>query len=177
MPITDYNLFSSAGFPGESVTQSHVVEDLGAYNESVNTEALAIPFGAVVVRSGTTGGVKLPHAASQVPVGIAVANSRIKRNEDGTSPGYVRYAPVSYRRLGTIYAIAEVAMAKTDTVYFRHAAAPSPGAYDGLGRIRNDVDTQSATAYATALGGGCTVMRACAAGEVVAINMSLGAIY
>lgn len=166
MPQTSYSIYQPKGFEGSLAHAANGTSIQGTYGEFVNGESVYLPFGRVVVRDATNDfHLKLPSATGQDPVGISYAANAYEKDTDGTA-GIPPQRPVSFVARGTVYCVAEVAIAIGDTVFFRHTVSGSPGAYDGIGRVRTDADTATADAWI-----GAKFVSAAAAGGLVAVEI------
>jgi hypothetical protein len=143
MGITNYGDLAR-GYEGQIArTEDYTVRS------GFNADTKIIPFGRVVVRgtgsSGTDVALALPSATGQEFMGIAVKTDVHEKNEKTVDAngdlGYELKRPMGRIVEGLFYGYVEEAVTTTDTVYFRHTLNGTPGAYERIGRYRNDADT------------------------------------
>lgn len=92
----------------------------------------------------------MPSADGQTFLGVTTIQDVWEKNADGTSGIPSKY-PAHYLVKGIVWVRAEVAMSRGDAVFVRYAMKGTPGAYDAIGRIRDDVDDVSSTEHADAI--------------------------
>ena len=171
MPITDYALFTERGYEGDLVTtEPRLIR--GTFEELRNGETVRLPFGRAV-RRHTDGTIRALTAAATTPFGITVSVNTYEKDADGNS-GIPAGQTVTLLRRGTIWMIAEVAINHlTDSVFFRFDAQTTPGAYDAIGRVRNNVNNDG-SANAIAAPSACRFLQSAAAGQLVAVYVDFG---
>ena len=170
MPITDYT-FTSTGYEGSLVTtEPNLIR--GTYEELQNGDTARLPFGRAV-RRHTDGTIRAFTTALNVPWGVTVRVNSYEPAEDGSN-GIPTEQPVTLLKKGAIWMMAEVAINHlTDSVFFRFDAQTTPGTYDAVGRVRNNVNNDG-SAHAVAAPTGCRFLASAAAGALVPVYLDFG---
>lgn len=165
MPQTTYPIYQDKGFEGQIPNDRVATHIRGTQDEFVNGHSAMIPFGRVVRLSGSE---VLPLSAdAQTMAGVTVFMNAYEKDANGNS-GYPVDSATAIMTEGEIYMVAEEAVTTTDTVFARFLANGSPGAYDGIGRVRNDADNGGATERADAVPN-AKFLTSAAAGELVRV--------
>ena len=171
MPITDYSLYNGPGFEGEIVTSEPTLIR-GTFEEYRNGDSVRLPFGRAV-RRHTDGTIRALTTSATTGFGVTVRVNTYEAAEDGTT-GIPPTETVTLLKKGPIFMIAEVAINHlTDSVFFRFDAQTTPGAFDAVGRVRNNVNNDGA-AHAIAAPTGCRFLASAAAGALVPVYVDFG---
>lgn len=173
MSQTSYALTQSAAYEGAR-GDSRPADILPARNVSGGE----LPFGRFVKATTDSQGVTVLGASSDVIKGVTVLTAaRMPRGSN-----WVSGAPVSTSATGiqdgaqcdvlsrgTVWMIAEEALAITDTLFTRYDASGATGS-QALGRVRNDADTSTAVSLA---GKARLMTTAAAAGDLVLVEVNI----
>ena len=171
MPQTDYPIYMPTGFEGQIPNDRMVKHIRGTQDEYVNGHTAAIPYGRVVRLDATDPTKVLPLSAdAQTMAGVTVFSHIYEKAADGTA-GVPVERPISFLVEGEINMIAEEAVTPADTVFARFLANGSPGASDGIGRVRTDADNGGATERADAVPN-AKFLTSAAAGEIVRVYVN-----
>lgn len=171
MPITDYALYNGPGFEGDVVTTEPTLIR-GTFEEYRNGETVRLPFGRVV-RRHTDGTIRALTTSATTGFGVAVRVNTYEASATGDT-GIPAEETVTLLRTGTIWMVAEVAVNHlTDSVFFRFDTQTVPGAFDGVGRVRINVNNDGA-AHAVAAPTGSRFLASAAAGALVPVFVNFG---
>lgn len=171
MPITDYALYSGPGFEGEIVTSEPTLIR-GTFEEYRNGDTSRLPFGRVV-RRHTDGTIRALTTSATAGFGVTVNVNTYEASESGDT-GIPPSETVTLLRQGPIWMVAEVAINHlTDSVFFRFDAQTTPGAFDAVGRVRNNVNNDG-SAHAIAAPAGSRFLASAAAGALVPVFVNFG---
>ena len=171
MPITDYSLYNGPGFEGDIVTTEPTLIR-GTFEELRNGDSARLPFGRAV-RRHTDGTIRALTTAATTGFGITVRVNTYEATEAGDT-GIPTTETVTLIRQGPIWMVAEVAINHlTDSVFFRFDAQTTPGAFDAVGRVRNNVNNDG-DAHAIAAPAGCRFLASAAAGALVPVFVNFG---
>jgi hypothetical protein len=138
-----------------------------------NDFVASLPVGGSVKLQGglfvikSSGQLVLPSAASQKYAGVLMAGNTVPYDDD-TGGYYFRPGEMGqYKAKGFICCLSEVDLVPGDTVYVRHTANGTPGANEGVGRVRKTADTAKASTV------NAQIVRAASAGQPVLLFLDL----
>lgn len=117
-----------------------------------------VGFGLAVVQGANDDEVISPTATGQQFRGVTVRNLDVNNNDSNVA-NYEQDKPITFRNMGYITVLTEVAVTKDDAAYFRHTAS---GGNTTIGAWRNDADTATADAVT-----GAFFNESAGAGELV----------
>lgn len=171
MPQTDYSIYMESGFEGQIPNDRVASHIRGTQDEYVNGDTAAIPFGRVIRLDATDPTKVLPLSAdAQTMAGVTVFRHSHEKAADGTA-GIPVERPIAIMIEGEINMIAEVVVTPADTVFARFLANGSPGAFDGIGRVRTNADNGGAIERADAVPN-AKFLTSAAAGELVRVYVN-----
>lgn len=168
MPQTDYSVFQARGIEGRIPNDRIVNHIRGTQDEYYNGHTAAIPFGRVIRRDSTDPTKVLPLSAdAQTMAGVTIFSDVYEKDASGVA-GIPVGRPASIMTEGEVWMIAEEAVTPSDTVFARFLMNGSPGAFDAVGRVRNDADNGGSVERADAVPH-AKFLHSAAAGEAVRV--------
>lgn len=160
-------MYMPIGYEGQLGTQQNFKHIRGTFGELVVGGSTKIPFGRVVVADTSDVNKRvLPSGTGKTPKGVSILSETREKGPSNGTVGYEVGREIAELVVGVVYMYSETALTAGSVPYFRHTAGS--GANTELGRIRSDADTNKADLFT-----GARVLRSCAAGSVVPVELEL----